>query len=96
MRIFEWNSLRVGDHVLVHDDLDPALQLSDGVVTVVETRQRLANDVGIRVGPRGASVRRPRRHAVHLAPVDRREDCWRCDATAGAPAGAPAGEPVRG
>jgi hypothetical protein len=27
---FEWNSLRTGDHVMVHDDLDPGLELHQG------------------------------------------------------------------
>jgi hypothetical protein len=88
MLLFQWNALRVGDHVLVHDDLDPDLELRDGVVTLVDTRRGGANDVGIRIGATGA-VQRPRRHAVHLTPLDERYSCWRCDSVArgGMPAG---------
>ena len=76
MLTFEWNSLRVGERVLVHDDDDPSLTLHEGVVRLVETRDGAANDVGIRVD---GKLRRVRRHAVHLLPLDRR-NCWRCDA----------------
>ena len=76
MLTFEWNALGVGDHVVVHDDRDPGLTLHDGVVRIVEARRGVANDVRIRVD---GAVRRVRRHAVHMLPLDRR-DCWRCDA----------------
>lgn len=78
---FEWNSLRTGDQVMVHDDLDPDLALHEGVVTLVETERRRANDVAIRIEHPGRLVVRPRRHAVHLLPLDRRS-CWRCGAIA--------------
>lgn len=75
---FQWNSLRVGDRVAVHDDADPALELGYGVVCVVQTRWRAVNEVGVRLDEPGAAIMRPRRHAVHLLPLDRR-DCWRCE-----------------
>jgi len=77
----EWNALRVGDKVLVHDPGDPAMQLLPGVVAMVQTMQS-SNDIGVRVAPRSdrRSVLRPRRLAVHLDPRDTTEGCWRCDA----------------
>lgn len=81
MLIFQWNALRVGDRVLVHDDLAADLGLREGVVRLVEVREGAANVVGIQLG-RGR-VSRPRRHAVHLIPIDR-ESCWRCGVIAAA------------
>jgi hypothetical protein len=79
----EWNALRVGDRVLVHDSGDPAMQLLSGVVAMVQPLQG-PNDIGVRVAPRSGrpSVLRPSRHAVHIDPRDTTEDCWRCDAIA--------------
>jgi len=74
---FQWNALRVGDRVLVHDDLDPNLQLHEGTVALVESRRGGQSGVGIRSGATG-QVLRPRRHAVHLRPLDTRQPCWRC------------------
>jgi hypothetical protein len=78
---FQWNSLRTGEHVMVHDDLDPGLALREGVVKLVETRPWDTNDVAIRVDHNSPVVVRPRRHAVHLLPLDERS-CRRCDAIA--------------
>ena len=36
---FQWNALRVGDRVAVHDDLDDGFELAEGVVHIVETRR---------------------------------------------------------
>jgi hypothetical protein len=85
----EWNALRVGDRVLVHDAGDPAMQLLPGVVAMVQRLQG-RNDIGVRVAPRSGrlSVLRPSRLAVHSDPRDTTQDCWRCDAIA---AGAGAG-----
>jgi hypothetical protein len=47
----EWNALRVGDKVLVHDPGDPAMQLLPGVVAMVQTKEG-SNDIGVRVAPR--------------------------------------------
>jgi hypothetical protein len=77
---FQWNSLRKGDRVLVHDLRDPGLRLRAGVVEMVQTLLG-ANDLGIRVGEPGMStVLRPGRLAVHLVPLDASEPCWRCEA----------------
>jgi hypothetical protein len=79
----EWNALRVGDKVLVHDPGDPAMQLLPGVVAMVQTKEG-SNDIGVRVAPRSdrPSVLWPSRLAVHIDPQDTSEDCWRCDAIA--------------
>jgi hypothetical protein len=79
---FEWNALRPGDRVAVHDDNDSGLPLDEGVVELVETRAG-GNDIAVRLA--GSSVLiRPRRLAVHLSPVDPQDDCWRCAAAAAA------------
>jgi hypothetical protein len=86
MLVFQWNALRVGDHVLVHDDRASAPGLSDGVVAIVQTYPHEPNDVAIRLSGDADVVLHPRRHAVHVDGVDARRDCWRCAATVGAAA----------
>jgi hypothetical protein len=78
---FQWNALRINDHVLVHDDLGPGLELNEGVVALVETRPGHTNYIGVRSNTTGRMLR-PRRRAVHLLPLDRRISCWRCDLVA--------------
>jgi hypothetical protein len=79
----QWNALRVGDRVLVHDDADVSLRLQPGVVAIVQTAHG-SNDVGVRVPSEFApsTVVRPSRLSVHLDPRDATEECWRCDAIA--------------
>jgi hypothetical protein len=79
----EWNALRVGDQVFVHDPSDAELRLIPGVVAMVETVKG-SNDIGIRVTADRDSptVVRPSRLSVHADPVDPTEVCWRCDAIA--------------
>ena len=83
---FQWNALRVGNEVLMHDPRDVGMRLLPGVVTIVDSC-RGENDIAIRVSPKGepSEVLRPRRLAVHLDPRDLTEPCWRCTdiATAG-------------
>jgi hypothetical protein len=81
MMRLEWNALRVGDKVVVHDPTDPAMQLLPGTVALVETVSG-PNDVGVRVASTSDHPRvlRPSRLAVHLDPRDPAEECWRCDA----------------
>ena len=86
MLAFQWNALRAGDRVMMHDDLDRDLTLREGVVELVQPRHRGENDIGIRIDHHERIVR-PRRHAVHLSPIDRRSSCWRCDTIAARPAG---------
>ena len=75
----EWNALRVGDHVLVHDADDSALTLVPGVVSLVQTASG-SNVVAILLaGSDGHRLVKPRRLAVHTDPVGLDEQCWRCD-----------------
>ena len=82
MNKLQWNALRLGDSVLVHDPRDSTMRLVPATVTLVDTRRR-ANDIGLRVASvnERSSVVRPNRLAVHLDPLDGTEDCWRCDAS---------------
>jgi hypothetical protein len=78
---FQWNALRRGDHVLVHDVDDPKLALRAGVVDLIDTR-RSGRDVAIRytTGTRAPRPVRPGRFAVHFDPIDDDgDDCWRCN-----------------
>ena len=81
MNKLEWNALRLGDSVLVHDPRDSTMRLVPATVALVDTR-RSANDIGLRVASvnERSSVVRPNRLAVHLDPLEGTEDCWRCDA----------------
>ena len=75
---FEWNALRRGDRVFVHDTADANLGLRAGTVTLTDNG-RFGHDVGIRltVGTQTSRVVRPGRFAVHF---DNEYDnnCWRC------------------
>lgn len=85
---FEWNALRIGDGVLVHDPRDAELGLIRGAVLMVDSNKgkRPANDVGIRVGAGDEQhVLWPSYLAVHRDPNDPLEDCWRCDTVAAEP-----------
>jgi hypothetical protein len=75
---FQWNALRRGDVVFVHDASEPDLRLRAGVVALIDVGPR-GHDVGIRLTNRTAAgpVVRPGRFAVHLTAVDD-DDCWRC------------------
>ena len=75
---FQWDALRRGDTVFVHDASDADLGLRAGVVTLVDVRPS-GHDVGIRLtaGTPTGSVVRPGRFAVHIAAVADHE-CWRC------------------
>ena len=81
MHRFEWNALRVGDSVLVHDPATPAMGLVPGVVTAF-TPLKGSNSVGIRIAATegdGAAIICPLRQAVHLSPSDPIPTCWRCE-----------------
>jgi hypothetical protein len=79
----QWNGLRPGDRVDVHDDDDPGMSLTSGTVEMVQTALG-GNDLAIRIAPEGRASRvvRPRRLAVHLLPLDPDDDCWRCSIAA--------------
>jgi hypothetical protein len=79
----EWDRLRVGDRVLVHDDLSTAddFPLYPGVVATVDGTTR-SHAVGIRVATISgatAPILRLLRMQVHRDPPDPSECCWRCD-----------------
>ena len=77
MLLFQWNSLRPGDAVTIHDDTDLAAPMHDGIVSIVQTRlDPGGNDIAIRRAD-GMLVR-PRRGAVHTTGTGM-GDCWRCD-----------------
>jgi hypothetical protein len=86
MLVFQWNALRVGDQVRVHDDRAADLALHDGVVALVQTYPHEVNDVGVRVDGDSGVVVHPWRHAVHLGRGDAHLGCWRCEARSGAAA----------
>ena len=74
----EWNSLREGDRVLVHDADDPELRLLAGVVAGVLNTSG-SNEVSIKVTSSvGMRVIQPQRLSVHHDPVDFDGQCWRC------------------
>ena len=79
MHRFEWNALRVGDDVLVHDPGTAAMALVPGVVSAFTTLKG-SNSVGIRIAAieGGAVIICPPRQAVHLPAHDPIERCWRC------------------
>lgn len=75
-----WNELRVGHHVLVHDDSDPTMALVPGRVTTIDSTPG-AHNVTIRISPRSGRSRmvQPSRLAVHLDTGEGTERCWRCE-----------------
>jgi hypothetical protein len=83
---FEWNALRVGDRVVVHEPWGTEGPLLAGTVAMVEMKRskRGANHVGIRVVADGGGhrVAWPPYLAAHHDPPDPTEDCWRCEALA--------------
>lgn len=83
MLVFQWNALRVGDQVRVHDDRAIDLALHDGVVALVQTHPHQTNDVGIRLASDDGAIVHPWRHAVHLGQDDAHEGCWRCETPSG-------------
>ena len=76
---FQWDSLRRGDHVLVHDGREANLGLRPAVVERVD-RRGPHYDVAVRYsdGPDRDRVVRPGRFAIHPDPLRDAADCWRC------------------
>ena len=72
---FEWNALRAGDHLLVHDPRTAEITITAGAVATVDTH-KAANGVGIRID--GAELLWPSYLAVHRDPIDPDDPCWRC------------------
>jgi hypothetical protein len=77
---FQWDSLRRGDRLLVHDAAAADLGLRPAVVVLVDTAGA-HHDVAVRYtdGPDAGRVVRPGRFATHPAPLGATADCWRCD-----------------
>jgi hypothetical protein len=84
---FEWNALRAGDAVVVHDPGSAEMTLVAGVVAQVDAHvaRRSANGVGIRVahGELPSRILWPSYLTVHPDPRDLTEPCWRCGQLAG-------------
>ena len=76
---FQWDSLRRGDLVLVHDVRTPDLGLRPAVVELVDTGGS-RRDVAVRYsdGPDAGRVVRPGRFATHADPLTDTASCWRC------------------
>ena len=79
---FEWNALREGGDVLLHDPASPQFALGRGVVALTEARHG-AQGVGIRMTGERSGVVWPSRMVVHLNRRDDLEPCWRCESLAG-------------
>ena len=79
MLSFEWNGLRAGDRVFMHDGTKAARAVVPGVVTAVELH-KVYNGVGITVARAGGrqAIVWPSPFVVHHDASDQR--CWRCQA----------------
>ena len=79
MLTFQWNGLRAGDCVVMHDATQTTSVLLPGVVTAVSMRKG-SNDVGIRFTTTDGrrAIAWPSRFVVHLSAAA--DDCWRCRA----------------
>jgi hypothetical protein len=77
---FQWDSLRRGDHILVHDVHAPDLGLRPAVVELVDSSGP-RHDIAARYvdGPDAGTMVRPGRFATHFDPLEGDTDCWRCD-----------------
>ena len=84
---FEWNALRIGDKVLVHDPRTTDLALTTGSVAMIDAHKGV-HGIGIRVTAQGdgTAVQWPSHLSVHRDPRDVTEPCWRCRALADAAA----------
>jgi hypothetical protein len=75
----DWNSLEVGDRVMVHDTDDVEQRLMAGVVMAIATAPGSA-EVTVRVASAAGGTRmiQPQRLTVHHDPVKFDSQCWRC------------------
>ena len=81
---FEWNALRTGDRVLVHDPSSAQMALTPGAVALIDAHKGV-NGLGIRVKAQGGEyvVWWPSHLAVHRDPRNPSESCWRCQTSPG-------------
>jgi hypothetical protein len=77
---FQWDSLRRGDHILVHDSAQQDLDLRPAVVVLVDASRR-GHRLAVRYtdGPDRGHVVRPGRFATHFDPISDETACWRCE-----------------
>jgi|SRR5215213_2122106 len=80
---FQWDSLRRGDHIVVHDAARADLKLRSADVVLLDTRGPDTTSPCYNDGPDAGRVVRPGRFAVHADPLDD-IGCWRCDEYAAA------------
>lgn len=82
---FQWDALRRGDHILVHDVDRPDLGLRPAEVVMVDSARR-GNDLAVRYtdGVDVGHVVRPGRFASHFDPLSDEAACWRCEDLAAA------------
>jgi hypothetical protein len=75
---FQWDSLRRGDTLFVHDAARPDLGLRPAEVAFVDS-DRSNGGVSVRYldGDDAGRLVRPTRFSVHVDPTD--EACWRCE-----------------
>lgn len=83
---FEWNALRIGDRVLVHDANSPQLTLLRGIVSVIDARKG-AKRAGVRFSGSDDQhgIRWPSYSMMHRDPRASGDHCWRCDEAADVP-----------
>jgi hypothetical protein len=78
---FQWDSLRRGDHILVHDVGSADLGLRPAIVELLDSTGP-RRDIAVRYtdGPDAGRVVRPGRFASHPAPLTDADlaACWRC------------------
>ena len=82
---FQWDALRRGDHILVHDVRSAELGLRPAVVALVDSSGP-RRDVAVRYtdGADVGRVVRPGRFATHPDPFTDDAECWRCAAAVAA------------
>jgi hypothetical protein len=76
---FQWDSLRRGDHILVHDVRAVDLGLRPAIVELVDSSGP-RRDIAARYtdGTDAGRLVRPGRFAIHPDPLTGAPDCWRC------------------
>jgi hypothetical protein len=86
----DWQYIRVGTPVLVHEPADPLAPLRSGVVVIAQ-REAHRTRVGIRLTSTDESSAPiwPSANDVHLDPHGADDPCWRCDEAAAAHAATP-------